>query len=71
MPILKRLREYLHENKVDYEVHDHPEAFTAQKVAQTSHVSGWDVAKVVIIKDGEDFLMVVPQHENYKKPFIK
>jgi Ala-tRNA(Pro) deacylase len=59
MPILARLREFLESHDVEYEVQDHPEGYTAQQVAQAVHVKGRDVAKVVIIRSGDQFHMLV------------
>ena len=44
-----RLERYLRENGVPYSLHHHPPAFTAQAVAESEHVSGKTVAKVVIV----------------------
>lgn len=59
MPILKRLREFLDANQVRYVVRDHPEAFTARGVAAAEHVPEAEVAKVVILRSGGEFLMAV------------
>ena len=50
MPIMRRLKEMLDEAKVSYEVYNHALAYTAQEVAATQHVSGKEMAKVVILK---------------------
>jgi Ala-tRNA(Pro) deacylase len=49
-----RLEQYLRENGVPYSLHHHPPAFTAQAVAESEHVTGRSVAKVVMVqvKDG-------------------
>ncbi len=59
MPILQKLREFLDENKVTYKVLEHRPAFTAQEVAAAQHVPGKQLAKVVMLRSGPDFLMVV------------
>lgn len=59
MTILRRLREYLDEKKVRYDVSSHREAFTAQDIAAALHVPGKKLAKVVMIKSGERFVMAV------------
>jgi len=59
MEIPKQLIECLGENKVSYEVLHHPEAVTAQRIAQAEHVKGRHHAKVVIVKSGDDHLMMV------------
>jgi Ala-tRNA(Pro) deacylase len=59
MPILTKLREYLDDNKVHYEVLAHRQAFTAQQVAQAQHIPGKELAKVVMLRSGGDFFMAV------------
>src|SRR5262249_34210761 len=46
-------------NKVHYEILHHAEAITAQRIAQAEHVKGRHQAKVVIIKSGDQHLMMV------------
>jgi Ala-tRNA(Pro) deacylase len=61
MAILVRLKTYLEENGVDYQVLYHPRVYTAQEVAAVQHVSGKELAKVVMIKvDNELAMMVLP-----------
>jgi Ala-tRNA(Pro) deacylase len=55
----ERLEAYLRENGVGYEIHHHPEAFTAQEVAAAEHVPGRMLGKVVAVKAGDDIAMVV------------
>ena len=59
MEIPKRLIDCLNENKVTYEILHHPEAVTAQRIAQAEHVKGRHHAKVVMINSGGQHLMVV------------
>jgi Ala-tRNA(Pro) deacylase len=44
---------------VRYEALTHRQAFTAQETAQAQHVHGREMAKVVIVRSGQDFAMVV------------
>ena len=69
MEIPKRLIECLKENKVQYEVLHHPEAVSAQRIAQAEHVKGRHHAKVVMIKSGDQHLMMVlpADHINCRK----
>jgi Ala-tRNA(Pro) deacylase len=46
-------------NKVSYEVLHHPEAVTAQRIAQAEHVKGRHHAKVVMVKSHHQHLMMV------------
>jgi Ala-tRNA(Pro) deacylase len=57
--IPKRLIDCLKENKVRYETLRHPEAITAQRIAQVEHVKGRHHAKVVMLKSGKEHLMAV------------
>ena len=58
--ITARVQHFLEEAGIQYEARPHREAFTAQEVARSSHVSGLRLAKVLVAKvqDG-GFLMVV------------
>ena len=57
--ILKRLRQFLDANGVDYDVRSHARAVTAQEVAAAEHVPGREMAKVVMVRDGGGYLMAV------------
>jgi Ala-tRNA(Pro) deacylase len=59
MEIPKQLIDCLHQNNVQYEILHHAEAVTAQRIAQAEHVKGRHQAKVVIIKSGDENLMMV------------
>jgi Ala-tRNA(Pro) deacylase len=59
MEIPKRLIDCLNENKVRYEVLRHAEAVTAQRIAEAEHVKGRHQAKVVMIRSGDQHLMMV------------
>ena len=59
MEIPKRLIDCLNDSKVQYEILHHPEAVTAQRLAQAEHVKGRHHAKVVMIKSGDQHLMMV------------
>ena len=59
MPILTKLRAFLDRNKVVYEVASHRQAFTAQEVAQAQHTPGRELAKVVMLRSGAEFMMAV------------
>lgn len=56
-----RLEAYLRENKVPFEVHHHPLAYTAQSVAESEHVPGKMVCKVVMaLADGKMVMLGLP-----------
>src|SRR4030095_1615576 len=59
MEIPKQLIDCLHQNKVQYEILHHSEAVTAQRIAQAEHVKGRHQAKVVMVKAGDQHLMLV------------
>jgi Ala-tRNA(Pro) deacylase len=59
MPILTKLKEFLDANRVPYEVRSHRTAYTAQEVAEEEHIPGREMAKVVMVRDGHDYLMAV------------
>lgn len=59
MKIPKQLIDCLKENKAGYEILHHPEAITAQRIAQAEHVKGRHHAKVVMVKSGGQHLMTV------------
>jgi Ala-tRNA(Pro) deacylase len=61
MECKQRLVKYLRQHKVRYKSHTHPEAYTAQEVAAAMHVSGHQLAKVVMVwADAEMVMLVVP-----------
>ncbi len=59
MEIPKRVIDCLKENKAHYEILHHPEAVTAQRIAQAEHVKGRHHAKAVMVKSGDQHLMIV------------
>lgn len=60
MPVAK-LKEFLDKEGVKYVTIHHSPAFTAQEVAASAHVSGREIAKVVMVKlDGQMAMAVVP-----------
>ena len=59
MSISPKLKDYLDGHKVQYEVLTHREAYTAPEIAHTLHVPGKELAKVIMVKVGEKFVMTV------------
>lgn len=56
-----RVHALLDEHGIDYEVHDHPRAVDANRLAQVEEISGWDVAKPVLLNvSGQLVMAVVP-----------
>jgi Ala-tRNA(Pro) deacylase len=56
---LNKLREFLDNSLVAYEVFTHPVTFTAQQLAAVQHVKGKQLAKVVVARSGSEFIMIV------------
>jgi len=54
-----RVTEFLDKSAVPYEVTEHPPAFTAQQMAAVEHEPGKYVAKPVIIKADDKYMMCV------------
>jgi len=59
MTISAKVKKYLDENGIDYQVADHPLAYTAAEVAQSKHIPGKQMIKAVIVKSGDAFIMCV------------
>lgn len=61
---------YLRRHQIRYELHRHPTTYTAQGLAQVEHVSGFMVAKPVIVKGDGGFAMCVlpaPDHVDLER----
>jgi Ala-tRNA(Pro) deacylase len=59
--MLKRLTQYLDNEKVKYVVIMHSPAYTAQEIAASVHIPGKDVAKTVMVKiEGNMAMAVLP-----------
>ncbi len=54
-----RLMEFLDKGKVQYEMHEHTPVFTAQGLAAVEHERGRYVAKPVIVKADDRYMMCV------------
>ena len=54
-----RIGEYLEQHGVAYQTHQHAPAYTAQEVAAEEHVSGNILAKGVLVKADEDYVLCV------------
>lgn len=59
MAILERVEEYFKKNNINYKVIKHPEFYTSQEIAAAMHVPGKELAKVVMIKGKERYVMTV------------
>ena len=60
MPV-EKMKEFLDEHGIKYVTFQHSPAYTAQEIAQSAHISGKNLAKVVmLIVDGKMAMAVVP-----------
>jgi Ala-tRNA(Pro) deacylase len=60
-----RLEQYLREQLIEFQMQHHPLAYTAQKVAQSEHVPGRELAKtVIVVTDDRTVMVVVPANQN-------
>src|SRR5688572_12005663 len=59
MAILRSLKRLLDDGQVHYEVHAHPRTFTARETAAADHVPPSEMAKVVVLRGHDRFLMAV------------
>lgn len=59
MGVLRRLKDYLDENKIKYVKITHSSAYTAQEIAASVHIPGKELAKTVIIRVKDGFAMAV------------
>lgn len=60
MPI-KKLIQFLDHHNIKYEKISHSQAFTAQEIAESAHLSGKELAKTVMVKiDGNMAMAIVP-----------
>ncbi len=62
---LERIKALLDKEKIPYRLVSHPEAYSALRVAESIHVPGREVAKVVIVRATAEYGMVVlPAHRD-------
>jgi Ala-tRNA(Pro) deacylase len=57
--MLKKLQEFMDENKIKYQTLTHSTAYTAQEIAALQHIPGRQMAKVVMVKVGGKLIMTV------------
>jgi len=61
MTISRKLKDYLEENQVAYQIGVHQPVYTSQEIAASMHVPGKELAKVVMVKaDGKMVMLVLP-----------
>ena len=59
MTIANKLEAHLKEKSIDFELIPHPHSESSMATAAAAHVPGDRLAKAVIVKDGDDYLVVV------------
>jgi len=59
MAIADTLRDYLDNHSVAYEVVRHPRSGSSMETAEFAHIPGGRLAKALVLKDTEGYLMVV------------
>lgn len=69
---IKKLKSYLDDNNIKYVSIIHSQAYTAQETAQSAHIPGKEMAKTVIVKSGDDLVMLVlPASEKVDLDLVK
>ena len=67
-----KLKEYLDDNNVEYITISHSPAYTAQRIAELTHIPGKELAKTVIVKlDGEFAMTVLPASHRVDLDYLK
>jgi len=59
MSVAAKLKQYLDDNRVAYDVLSRARTYTAQDTAEAAHVAGNEVAKSVVVKADDRFVLVV------------
>ena len=71
MPV-KKMKELLDDNGIKYVTFLHSPAYTAQEIAQSAHISGKNLAKIVMLKiDDEMAMAVVPASHRVNLELLK
>ena len=59
MAVAMRLKKYLENEGVRYDLVEHPYAVTSLHVANKAHISGENLAKAVVLRDGDGYILAV------------
>lgn len=59
MAVAERLKTYLDDQDIEHEVLLHPHTGSSMETAEAAHISGERLAKAVVVRDEEGYLMVV------------
>ncbi len=55
----RKVKTYLEEAGVKYEIIEHDPVYTAQEIAAATHIKGEELAKAVMVKADDEIIMVV------------
>ncbi|MFC1670191.1 aminoacyl-tRNA deacylase [Spirochaetota bacterium] len=68
----EKLKDFLKEHNINFDVIPHPLAYSAQMTAHTAHVPGKEMAKTVIVKvDGEMKMVVLTANQRVNFTLLK
>jgi Ala-tRNA(Pro) deacylase len=68
----RKLKTFLDVNNVKYVITQHSLAYTAQEIAASVHLSGWDLAKtVIVVIDNVLAMVVVPASRHVSLPRLR
>lgn len=59
MSVITKLKDYLDTNHIKYVAINHSPHFTAQEIAASLHVPGNELAKTIILKGDDNYIMAV------------
>jgi Ala-tRNA(Pro) deacylase len=59
MPIPRDVRSFLKDHHIQYRSLYHPSTYTAQQLAHVEHIKGQKIAKSVLLKAGDEFVLAV------------
>lgn len=59
MAIAMKLKQYLDQEQVKYNVIHHPHSDTSMHTAQAAHISGENIAKAVLLQDGSGYVLAI------------
>lgn len=65
MAISSTLHNFLNQKRAEYELVPHPHTGSSMETAQAAHIPGGSLAKAVILKDAERYIMVVVQSSEH------
>lgn len=68
----QKLKQFLDSNNVEYITINHSPAYTAQRIAELTHIPGKELAKTVIVKlDGKFAMTVLPASHRVDLDYLK